>query len=496
MFESSKLNPEQTLTYRQIIILLCTAIFAAFLYLGMCLFVFRIGFPLDDAWIHQTYARNLALNHQWSFYPGIVSGGSTSPLWTALLAIGFLMGLSPLAWGYICGFTCILFIGILAELFFRNTLPVYRSAIPWVGCIFMFEWHLTWAAFSGMETIIYILCILIVFILLLAGSKKYLLLGILIGISIWIRPDGLLLLLPAFLSILFKHEQSNEKIRNFFSSLFGFSIFFLPYLLFNLVISGTPWPNTFYAKQAEYVNWQNSPIITRIFYFSLQFFQGINLLFIPGFIKNLYRSITGRKWEIIFIYAWLIGYAGIYIARLPVYQHGRYEMPALAVFLLLGFPGFIEDVNYFFVSKAKILKTMYFFVFIVILAISTIFGAYTFSADTALIESQMVDTAKWVSVNIPLNETIAAHDIGALGFYGNHQIVDLAGLVSPEIVPIMNDDHKILSYLDEKKVRYLAAFINWRPLLTSTSDKIFIISDIRFLQNTSNSMAVFQRNAP
>jgi hypothetical protein len=44
------------------------------------------GFPLDDGWIHQTYARNLAEYGQWAYLPGTISGGSTSPLWTLLLS--------------------------------------------------------------------------------------------------------------------------------------------------------------------------------------------------------------------------------------------------------------------------------------------------------------------------------------------------------------------------------------------------------------------------
>ena len=32
----------------------------------------------------------------------------------------------------------------------------------------------------------------------------------------------------------------------------GTALLFAPYLLFNLVVEGSIWPNTFYAKQAEY----------------------------------------------------------------------------------------------------------------------------------------------------------------------------------------------------------------------------------------------------
>src|SRR5581483_3131331 len=47
------------------------------------------GFPLDDAWIHQVYARNLGTHLEFSFFPGQPSAGSTSPLWAILLAVGY-----------------------------------------------------------------------------------------------------------------------------------------------------------------------------------------------------------------------------------------------------------------------------------------------------------------------------------------------------------------------------------------------------------------------
>ena len=43
-------------------------------YLGT---VSQFGFPLDDAWIHQTYARNLGLRGMMAFSPDELSTGST-----------------------------------------------------------------------------------------------------------------------------------------------------------------------------------------------------------------------------------------------------------------------------------------------------------------------------------------------------------------------------------------------------------------------------------
>ena len=42
--------------------------------------------PLDDAWIHFQFARNLSQGNGFSYMPGVPSPGSTAPLWTLLLA--------------------------------------------------------------------------------------------------------------------------------------------------------------------------------------------------------------------------------------------------------------------------------------------------------------------------------------------------------------------------------------------------------------------------
>ncbi|HEX9798899.1 MAG TPA: hypothetical protein VGC00_01890, partial [Thermoanaerobaculia bacterium] len=45
------------------------------------------GFPLDDPWIHLTFARSLAAGDGLAYRAGELVAGSTAPLWTALLAV-------------------------------------------------------------------------------------------------------------------------------------------------------------------------------------------------------------------------------------------------------------------------------------------------------------------------------------------------------------------------------------------------------------------------
>ena len=91
------------LSYRDLLIIAGAVILIAVIYLLTSQFTYAVGFPLDDSWIHQTYARNLALRGEWAFRSGIPSAGSTSPLWSALLALGFLLRLAPYIWAYFLG---------------------------------------------------------------------------------------------------------------------------------------------------------------------------------------------------------------------------------------------------------------------------------------------------------------------------------------------------------------------------------------------------------
>src|SRR5579862_554032 len=96
------------------------AIIALIALLGVAIYVIAakrasdFGFPLDDAWIHQTYGRNLATLGRWTYAPPYApSAGSTSPLYTVLLAIGYALHIPFFAWTYGLGALALIFLGIV-----------------------------------------------------------------------------------------------------------------------------------------------------------------------------------------------------------------------------------------------------------------------------------------------------------------------------------------------------------------------------------------------
>ncbi|MBI1854697.1 MAG: hypothetical protein HYR93_02330 [Chloroflexi bacterium] len=119
-------------------------------------------------------------------------------------------------------------------------------------------------------------------------------------------------------------------------------------------------------------------------------------------------------------------------------------------------------------------KTAWQFSLILVVLAFVGLGARAYGEDVGLIESEMVATAKWVAQNIPQDAVIAAHDIGALGYFDNHTLVDLAGLISPEVVPFIRDETRLAGFLNQRGVDYLIAFPAFYPELTRTARPIFV----------------------
>src|SRR5215207_10284792 len=170
---------------------------------------------------------------------------------------------------------------------------------------------------------------------LLESSRRYLALGLLAGLSIWVRPDGLTLLGPILFTAFLTESSWLARSQAMSKTLIGFGALFFLYLLFNLAMSGNPMPNTFYAKQAEYqIFWLTKPFLERVAEYLWPILASPFIILVPGMLLWLIKNIRNKNWGAISGAIWVIGYIAIYFARLPAYQHGRYIIPALPMFYL------------------------------------------------------------------------------------------------------------------------------------------------------------------
>jgi len=441
------------------------------------------GFPLDDAWIHQTYGRNLALNGEWAFIPGQPSAASTSPLYTVLLAIGYLLRLPYMLWTHFLG---VLALGISAMLGARLAERVAPQTkwIGWIaGLALLLTWHLIWAAASGMETMLFGMFTLLLIWLAWreldelpettsALLQRGAIFGAFTALATLARPEGIMLGGLCALAILLARPQGNlQKVFLWgIGAALAFALVLSPYLLLNLNLTGGLLPNTADAKFE-----QHAILLERFNFFErygqllLAILAGGQFLLLLGVFAYGYGVTTKNSWQKTLFFllplAWSLGLIALYAVRLPAaYQHGRYVIPALPALILTGVAGTVWLLQW--ARNSLLLRT-----FARVLAISTaalyllfvVMGLSAYVTDVGIINGEMVASAGYIAENIPEGDLLAIHDIGAVGYFASRPMLDIAGLVSPEVIPIVADADALWQLMQERGARYLLAFPDQIP---------------------------------
>lgn len=459
-----------------LIILTCVA--AHVLYLVMTyLHHGYLGFPLDDAWIYQVYARNLANSGQWAFVPGVPSTGSTSILWTLLISPAHLFHIDPLWWTNLLGLLSLIATSLGGARLFEEDAPVKTLA---VGLAIALEWHLVWAAASGMETGLFSAMLMWFWVWLKRRDPAYLghcmqdglVLGLWGGGLLLARPEGVLAVAVAWLYGIVHPGKLAARFRWGLAAGVGFAALLMPFLLLNYGIGGTFWPNTFYAKQTEYASLWSQPYFYRFAEQVVVCLKGAQVLLVPVLLVDLWRRFRRHpvQWVSLLPLAWASAHWALYAARLPVtYQYGRYAIPAVPLVVAYGVGGLLElarprarQIVIRLASLAWMLASA--LLFPLFLCVS---GAPAYANDVKYIEVEMVTTARWIAAHTAADEVIAAHDIGALGYFAPRRLVDLAGLVSPDVIPFMSDDRRLASYIIGSGADYLIVFPGWSPAYSS-----------------------------
>jgi hypothetical protein len=496
------------------------------------------GFPLDDAWIHQTYARNLATTGQWAFVPGQTSAGSTAPLWSLLLALGYWLALPYKAWTCGLGMAALGLTGWTMSRVGTRIFPITPWVGPLTGLFCVFEWHLVWASVSGMETILYIwLSVLVLDLWLAADGRqrtkddrrqevggenqlltvgRWWLLGVLGGLLALTRPEGLGLIGLIGLAVGWRLRGTPSRLLQTWLIIgIGLALPVIPYLAFHYSTTGLPFPNTFYAKQQEYRELlANYPLWRRWWWMVRVTLVGGQVLLLPGFVYRVWRSISNLKlpapsprspdpsplrpaWRPLWLRqagqgsrdgqppalylllpaAWWFAHLTVYALRLPVtYQHGRYQMPVIPFFLLIGVGGTayllrpaqvgLHPARAELRPRTRTLllrvlsRTMIASTILVLLAFLGL-GARAYATDVSFIQGEMVSTAHWLEANVPPDSLIAVHDIGAIGYFTPRPLLDLAGLVTPEVIPFITDEVQLIEFMQAQGADYVVFFPDW-----------------------------------
>ena len=242
------------------------------LFLAIALAIFILAFSarvipgprtIDDAFITFRYARNILAGIGFVYNPGEQVLGTTTPLYTLLLAfIGNFTGGSNAPFPHIAliinavadGLTCLLLLDLGRR--FGSTLGGLAAALVWAVAPFSVTF-----AIGGLETSIYVL-------LLTATMSAYIhrwyyLAAFLGALSLITRPDAVLLLGPLAIDRLLQLRKDRIKSklnlstgtkfwRNLIFEILIFSVIFLTWVSFATLLFGSPIPNSISAKSLAY----------------------------------------------------------------------------------------------------------------------------------------------------------------------------------------------------------------------------------------------------
>ncbi|UCE67434.1 MAG: glycosyltransferase family 39 protein [Candidatus Zixiibacteriota bacterium] len=337
----------------------------AFYYIRMTSMTYP-GFPLDDSWIHQVFARNLATGHGFSFNPGEPIAGATAPLWTLLLALTWpLMG--PIAGGIIPGLIFQWF-AYLAIYKIAQKITNDKNLALITAVVSIFLWQTVWGALSGMETGLFSA-------LSLWGLYCYYkadrltdiysyLAYMLFTLAFLARPECALFLAATGIHDFYKWLKTEK--RKFTPWIFRFliiAVITVPYFAFNYWSTGTFLPHTFSAKTGgrDLINALLNGDYKKAFhavtvnpYFYLQHFfrkiPAINPIIALASLAGIFRLLLSESdfksknimLGILFlIYVPLMGvFSPIFSAS---FQHFRYVTNLFPILAFLGIIGLFWD---------------------------------------------------------------------------------------------------------------------------------------------------------
>ena len=437
MIENAAAAPFETARERRwMVAVVALAIFVLFPYRH---------FAGDDAYISFRFAQNLATAHGFSFNPDQPTYGSTSPLWVGLLAATGRAGFSIIDGGHLLDALSAL---LLIPVFFRLS-GVYIASLHMrviaSALLILDPWFVRWAM-SGMENV---LALLLLCVVMLAQQRQRGRAGVSViaplccGLGILTRPEfavfGALLFVD---TIAFEKTYRTKKVAIY--SLVG-AMVIMPWLVYAWAHFGTIVPNTITAKISRN---RGASLFGTLKYFGSFFtFEatGLALVLLLEFkrILTVLRNPEGQsRWFL--PVSWMLALPTFYaVGGAPV--AGRYLLLGLPAYLLLGVRGW-ELLLALGARQPWVRATVVAFVALTLALVMDVQARYDWYLTKwpEGMSPRLVELARWLRANAGPDDLIAADQVGVLGYFSERRILDVAGLISPEMQPARRQGEKAI----------------------------------------------------
>jgi hypothetical protein len=423
------------------------------------------GLPLDDSWIHLHFARNLAEGAGFVYNPGVPVAGSTAPLWTLLLAAVFAVFGASVAVAKLVG----------AATTVAAALVTRQAALAWgatpgvaVGAAVALLWTgaLAWGALSGMEVS---LAAMLVAAALWAHAGDHLgrtaLLAALAGLA---RPEALILVPLLALA-------RPLGLRRALIFVLIPSVVLAPAVAFSLSTVGGPLPATAAAKvEGGLVGWLagvHEPLPRLLLQRPAEFFGEwvvwlarthwlLPLLLVPGLVLAGARGGRPLGIPALALVAHPFAMALLAPYRGPGFQEGRYSMHLLPLALVV----LAMAVSRVGAGWRRSIVGVY----LVVALVSLPPAAERYGWAVQNINAMQVHLGHWVDTHVPGRARLALNDVGAIAYISRREVIDLMGIVTPEIIPYRRQGEAgVIRYVMHTCPDYLIVFPAWFPELTA-----------------------------
>jgi arabinofuranosyltransferase len=435
------------------------------------------GFPLDDSWIHLHFARNLAEGAGFAYNPGQPVAGSTAPLWTLLLAAGAAVAGPSVAMAKILGAACALGAAVLT----RRAAQAW-GATPGVAMVagigLLWTGPMAWGALSGME--VTLAALLVAASLRAHAARHDWLTAALAGLAVAARPESALLL-PGWL---LAKPATPRRIAAF--GLLSVAVM-APMIAFSYATVGAPYPATAAAKvEGGLIGWLagvREPLATtlvgRPWTFAREWVVWLwtahpvlPLLLLPAIVLTWWRRGPALGVVALVLVVHPLGMAWLAPYRGPSFQEGRYSIHLLPLAFVVVAAGLGTNLRRWW--RPAVLAWL-------LLAVWTLGPAsQRYAWGVQNIEAMQVTIGRWVDANVPHGGRLAVNDIGAIAYVSRREIIDLMGLVTPEILPYRRQgEDGVIRFVRQACPDYVIIFPTWFPRLAARGDLLEPVYRIR-----------------